>query len=152
VTIAQAQHRDEGEMRACRFSADGEELGAERLLALLDQPKRRRFAVVGSGGVWVFGGQPIAHRDAGKTESGEALEIGILLVRCAQGPTAAVDMKVDAAGVIGGNYPQGDGPGGAVNLDGLRPVRFRQRRKRAEAFAAALAQILDREGPLVGEH
>ena len=144
VLVAHAQQGGGAEVSAGAFAADGERVGAELALRVLDQPDGGGFAVVVGRRVGMFGREPVADGDdglLGRLRAGP--ELHVLRVVAADHPAAAVDVEVDPAHGFGHEDADGDLAGrpgdGPLPRDVVEP-----RRGRAEhaALRKRVAQLL----------
>src|SRR5213596_1885021 len=130
-------------MSAGRLAADDEHFGAELLPAVLDQPERRGFAVVGPGRVRMLGGETIVDAHAGDSRVvHNSLEQGILLIRPAEHPSAAVNVEIHAPRPLGRDDPQTDRPALTGNFDTACARRLDGPGKRPLPASARLAHRL----------
>ena len=151
VAVAQAQEGDGAEVPARRVAADrrhGRE--AKRLEAVAQEPQRRVLAVVARRRIGVLGRQAVvdAHRaqagGVGQLDEQRVLEIGR-----AQRPPAAVDVQVGAHGrLLGGDHPQPQPAGAALDRDVPRAVG-QEGRRREDAAALPALPARDLDGHLV---
>src|SRR3984957_1691570 len=142
-------------MAARRLAADGHQIGTEFRFAVLQQPRRGIFAVVGTGGIWMFRRQAIldAH-DRQASAVSDLLQHRVLHVSGTQYPAAAMEVKIDATRSAAGwaNDPQrnfvaiptGDG----LHLGTWRKHR---RRERSPARSPSVAGCLGAEVPPLGQ-
>jgi hypothetical protein len=94
MLVPHAQNGHRGQVAARGFAADCQRVGAELLPAVLHQPKRRSFTIVGTRRVGMFGCQTVFHGDNGLTRVvGDPLQQRILQVGAAQHPAAAMEMQ-----------------------------------------------------------
>src|SRR5215208_3194602 len=107
-------------MSASRLTADCEFAQAEALGALTYDPERSRLAVVRASRIGQFRPEAILHRHAG--ESGairDAFQQRIILIRRANRPAAAMDMKIQAARIVRRDDAQLNGTGGPGDRRGF---------------------------------
>ena len=100
VPVAQAQQRDDGEVRAGRLAADAEPVGAELLRDVLDQPAPTASQSSGPAGYGSSGASRYSTettRDAAGER--EPLQPVVLQPARAEHEAAAVEVEVDAADV-----------------------------------------------------
>ena len=93
MPVAQAQQRDDGEVRTGRVAAD-----RQPSFVVLEQPERSRLAVVGACGIRMLGREPVV--DADRRQPGrlrELPEVRVLHVGAADRPAAAVEVQVRAS-------------------------------------------------------
>ena len=150
VSVAHAQERHRGQMSAGRLAADGQHVSVELLAAVLDDPERRRLAVVGRRRVRMLGGETIFDADAGQARVvHDLLEQGILLIRPPKYPSAAVDVQIDAPRSLGRDDVQANRPAvpGNFNPAGARGLRLQG--ERPFAACAGIAHRLRASDPPV---
>jgi hypothetical protein len=97
VAIPHAQQRHRAEVRAGGLPTDQQAVAAEFAVRLLDQPRRRRLAVVGARRIPVLRRQAVADLDHGDAELlSDEVEEGVLLVGRPQCPASPVEVEVHA--------------------------------------------------------
>src|ERR1700674_84522 len=125
-------------MRSGGLAADGKPRRSIQLYSsLLQEVEHCVLTVVRPGRVRVLWGEPVV--DAHSAEAGlvgEQLQGHVLHVVRAQGPASAMNVEVDARRlVVGTNEAQFDGTAAARDLDVLRLLQERWRRKDPLSFS-----------------
>ena len=121
------------------------------LRPLAHDPQRRRLAIVGCGRIGIFRREPVFRRHGGEAyDVGDAFEQRIVLVRRADGPAAAVDVKIQPARILRRDDAQLHRPRRPGDRQRLGARRFRRSRKCANACDAARADFLDRQTRRLG--
>ena len=137
VPVAQAQQRDDRELRPRRLAADRPVAGIA-----LEQPERGVLAVVGASRIRILRSQAVVdadHREARRVGGG--LEPGILEVGCTEHPAAAMEMQIHAVRLaLRLDDPQPDVTGTAGDV---LPARLGQEHRRREDVAT-LAPLASR--------
>ena len=134
MPVAQAQQRDDGEVRAGRVAAD-----RQSSFVVLEQPESSGLAVVGRRGIGMLGRQPVV--DADRRQPGRLRhlpEMRVLHVGAADRPAAAVEVQVCAPRLGRLEHAQRDLAARPVDGDGARLLEVDRRGQRAAACALRL--------------
>ena len=121
------------------------------LRPLAHEPQRRRLAIVGRARIRIFRGKAVFHRHATEADDvGDALQQGIVLIRRADRPAAAMDVEIDPTRILRSDDAQLHRTGRPRNCHRLGARRFRRSRKCTDPCDAPGADFLDRHAGRLG--